>query len=272
MSDPDVKAPADLPEALRGQRQLGPDDTFQFGCHSKLACFTRCCADVNIFLTPVDVLNLARKLSITTGEFLERHAIIPITKELQLPVVVLRMGEEPEKRCPFVNDDNGCGVYEARPWSCRMYPVGMAMPPARAGVEPQPIHYLFQDDFCDGGQEAETWTVASWRENQGLGAHEELEEGFQQIVAHPWFIGGRQLNVKGIEMFHTACYDIDKFRRFVFDSTFTQRFELEDEYLEELRTNDEAMLRFAFRWLRFALFGEPTMKVRDDAAKAGRNS
>jgi hypothetical protein len=35
--------------------------------------------------------------------------------------------------------------------------------------------------------------------------------------------------------------------------------------LEAVRTNDEALLRFAFRWLRFAMFAEPTMKVREGA-------
>ena len=36
-----------------------------------------------------------------------------------------------------------------------------------------------------------------------------------------------------------------------------------EELIEELREDDEALLRFAFRWLRFALFGEPTMKPRE---------
>ena len=51
---------------------------------------------------------------------------------------------------------------------------------------------------------------------------------------------------------------------------FTQRFEMEPELLEEIRTDDLALLRFAFRWLRFALFAEPTMKVRPDAPDTPR--
>jgi hypothetical protein len=30
-----------------------------------------------------------------------------------------------------------------------------------------------------------------------------------------------------------------------------------------LKNEDHALLRFAFQWLRFALFGEPTMVRRD---------
>jgi hypothetical protein len=262
----------DVPEILRGRRRLGPEDSFRFGCHSKLPCFTRCCADINILLTPVDVLRLARRLGTTTTEFLDRHTLVPITKDLHLPVAMLRLGEEPEKRCPFVGPE-GCSVYEDRPWSCRMYPLGMAMPPARAGVEPAPIYFLFEDDFCEGHAEGRDWTIGRWRADQGRAEQEDLETGFQEIVSHPWFIGGRQLDPKRIEMFHTACYDLDRFREFVFTSSFLERFVLGDELVAELRASDEALLRFAFRWLRFALFGEPTMtvRVRETAPRSGRN-
>ena len=94
---------------------------------------------------------------------------------------------------------------------------------------------------------------------------ESLEAGFRDLVSHPWFIGGRTLDPKRMHMFYTACYDLDTFRSFVFESSFCDKFEIEPEALEELRTNDEALLRFAFRWLRFAMFAEPTMKVREGA-------
>lgn len=257
--------PQDLPEPLRGKRQLGPDSTFCFDCQPTLECFTRCCSDVNIVLTPADVLALARRTGLRTREFLDRHTLTPITKELHLPVVMLRMGESPEKRCPFVSAQ-GCSVYQARPWACRMYPVGMALPPARPGVEPEPAHFLFEDDFCHGRSQPRTWTVASWQGDQGIGAREDLERGFHELVGHPWFIGGRQLDPKRIEMFFMAAYDLDSFREFVFTSTFLQRFDVDEGLVETLRANDHELLRFGFRWLRFSLFGEPTMPRRKAAA------
>ncbi len=270
---PKRDAQTDLPESLKDRRQLKADDTFCFSCHPGLSCFTNCCADINILLTPFDVLRLARRLEMSTQDFLDQHTMMPITKDLHLPVVILKMGDDEKKRCSFV-DETGCSVYEDRPWSCRMYPLGMALPPARAGVEPEPVFVLFEDDFCAGFKEAsdQHWTVESWKENQAVNRQEALEKGFQDIVSHPWFIGGRQLDPRRIEMFHTACYNLDRFREFVFSSSFLKRFELEDELVEQLRTNDEALLEFAFRWLRFALFGEPTIKVRQDAQQPGRNS
>jgi Fe-S-cluster containining protein len=262
---------SEIPEALRDKRRLAGDERFRFGCHPGVPCFNRCCADVKIVMTPLDVLRLARRLKITTTEFLDRHALLPITKDLQLPIVLLRMGDDPERRCRFVGE-NGCSVYEDRPWACRMYPVGAALPPARAGEEPEPVMFLFEDDYCKGREEATEWTVDEWRADQGIDRQDELEKGFREIVSHPWFIGGRKLDPRRMEMFHTACYDLDKFRSFIFDSTFTERFELDPEPLEKIRNDDMALLGFAYRWLRFALFAEPTMKVRDDAPASSRKA
>jgi Fe-S-cluster containining protein len=254
-----------VPEELRNKRQLAQGTSFCFDCQPNVSCFTNCCADVNIVLTPADVLALARRTGLTTGEFLDRHTMHPITKDLHLPVVMLRMSATPEKRCPFVGE-KGCGVYEDRPWACRMYPVGMALPPARPGVEPKPAFFLFEDDFCNGRKETtRTWTVDAWQRDQGILAREELEKGFRDLVGHPWFIGGRQLDPRRIELFHMAAYDLDTFREFIFTTTFVQRFELDDALVESLRTDDHALLRFSFRWLRFALFGEPTVRRRAPA-------
>jgi len=256
-----------LPESLAGRRQIAAGESFCFACHPGVSCFNRCCADVNIVLTPLDVLGLARRLGMTTRNFLDTHTATPITKDLHLPVVLLKMRDDETKRCSFVGDA-GCTVYEDRPWACRMYPLGMALPPARAGVEPEPLYFLFEDDHCEGRGQADArfWTPESWRSDQGIDRRDELEAGFRDLVTHPWFIGGRQLDPRRMHMFYTACYDLDTFRSFVFESSFCTRFDLDADVLCELETNDLALLDFAFRWLRFALFAEPTLKVRSEQA------
>ena len=261
-------ADANLPQFLTDKRQLAEGDSFEFTCHPGVPCFNSCCADVNIVLTPIDVLRLARRLGMNTREFLETHTSNPITKDLKIPMVMLRMTTEEGKPCPFVGDE-GCTVYEDRPWACRMYPLGMAIPPARAGEEPEPVFFVFEDDHCKGREQPDRkpWTSVSWREDQGLEAQDELEAGFRDLVSHPWFIGGRTLDPKRMHMLYTACYDLDGFRSFVFESSFCERFDLQPEALEELKTSDEALLNFAFRWLRFALFAEPTLKVKPEAAE-----
>lgn len=256
--------PSELPEILREQRKLDDNDRFCFACHPALPCFNTCCRDVNIMLTPLDILCLARSSGMSTTEFLERNTLNPITKDLHLPVVILKMDDTAEKRCPFLTQE-GCRVYDDRPWACRMYPVGMGIPPARAGVEPQPVHVLLEDDFCKGRDQASEWTLESWRADQKLVEREALEQGYRELVAHPWFIGGRQLNPAGIEMFFMVTYDLDRFRRFVFDSSFLKRFEIEEDLVTQLRDDDQALMRFGWRWLRHALFAEPTVTLREGA-------
>jgi len=141
----------------------------------------------------------------------------------------------------------------------------MGLPPAHAGEEPAPVYFLFEDDFCQGREQPTEWTVDRWMTDQGVRGRDALDAEFRALVSHPWFIGGRTLDPRKIELFHMAQYDLDRFRVFVFESSFLKRFELEPDLIEQLRTDDEALLRFASRWLRFALFAEPTMTVREAA-------
>ncbi len=265
-----LTAPAPvIPESLRDKRRLGPGDEIVFGCHPGVPCFNTCCADINIVLTPHDVLGLARRLGMTTTEFIEQHTLKPITKELKLPILLLKMSDGAGRPCPFVGP-KGCTVYADRPWACRMYPLAMALPPARAGVEPEPFYFLLEDGFCKGHGSGGRFTVDSWRADQGIAEREAREAGFRALVSHPWFIGGRQLHPAGIDLFFTATYDLDSFRRFVLDTTFRQRFVVSEAELERLRDDDLFLMEFGERWLRFALFREPTFEVRPDAPQPRR--
>ncbi|SPE28139.1 conserved hypothetical protein (qmoABC associated) [Acidobacteriia bacterium SbA2] len=71
-------------------------------------------------------------------------------------------------------------------------------------------------------------------------------------------------------MFYMACYDLDRFRRFVFESRFLELFEVDEARVEALRHDDEELLEFALQWLRFSLFQEKTMKIRREVAEARR--
>ncbi len=61
-----------------------------------------------------------------------------------------------------------------------------------------------------------------------------------------------------------VCYDLDRFRRFVFDSSFSRKFNLDAAEMERAKTDDEALQALGFRWLRFCLFGEETFEIRGD--------
>jgi len=247
---------------LKDYPRLKGDDTFNFQCNSGLPCFNQCCRDVNIFLTPYDILRMKQALKITSTEFLERYTLLPVDRNQQYPVVLLAMEEEDEHPCHFVTQQ-GCDIYSDRPWACRMYPIGLASPKEDAPEEE--FCFLMQEDICKGVEQPKEWTLRDWMSNQGIDRYNEFGEAFKEIVLHDWFQQGKQLTSKQMEMFHMVCYDIDRYRRFLYDSTFFDRFIVDETLVEKMRTDDELLLFFGFKWLRFCLFKEPTIEVREDA-------
>jgi hypothetical protein len=58
------------------------------------------------------------------------------------------------------------------------------------------------------------------------------------------------------QMFFMASYDIDRFRKFVFESSFLSRNPMEASMIENLRSDDVALLEFGLKWLKGLLFKE----------------
>ena len=248
--------------------RLGPDDAFKFACHPGVSCFNRCCGDVNIFLSPYDVLRMKKRLGMRSSDFLDKYALMPVQKDMKTPVVVLRMNDDEAKTCPFLTD-GGCSIYSDRPWPCRMYPLGLAtQKDTPDGWRGERFYFLLQEDVCKGFDESQEWTVRQWFDNQGIEEYDVWGEQFKELTLHKFFGEGGTLTPEKMHMLFTACYDLDKFREFVFGSTLLQRFEMDEDYVEELRYDDEGLLNFAFQWLRFSLFGEQTMKAKADAVEA----
>jgi Fe-S-cluster containining protein len=268
---------SDLPEGprreleekiLKDSPRLGPDDRFTFACHPGVSCFNKCCGDVNIFLSPYDVLRMKKRLGMTSTDFLEKYALLPVQKDMKTPVVVLRMNDDEAKTCPFLTDE-GCGIYSDRPWPCRMYPVGLAsQKDTPDGWQGDRFYFLLKDDVCKGSEEPREWSVQEWIENQGIEEYDWWGEGFKELTLHQFFEEGGTLSPEKMHMLFIGCYDLDRFREFVFGSTLLERFDVDEDFVDEMRSDDEALLRFAFLWLRFSLFGEKTVKVKTEVAEA----
>jgi len=253
-------------EVLKDAPRFTEKDKFRFACHKGLACFTQCCADVNIFLTPYDIIRIKNRLNISSGEFLEKYTVVPFTQEQRIPIVVLRMDDEKDKRCPFVGPE-GCTIYKDRPWSCRMYPLGFASPKDGPGNVEKEFYFLMEEGDCAGFADGKELTVREWLEEQGILEYNEKGEPFKEITLHDGLLKGETLDPEKMDMLYMGCYDLDKFRRFVFESKFLHYFEVDEEVVEKIRTDDVELMKFAFRWLRFSLFSEPTMKVREQVMK-----
>jgi len=248
---------------LREYPRMNLDSSFRFSCHPKVSCFNQCCGDVNIFLTPYDVLRMKTRLGISSTEFLAKFTALPIDKNQQYPVVLFRMKEEQGNPCAFVDQEKGCTLYEDRPWSCRMYPLGLASPKEGNAAGNKEFYFLMKEDICKGHEETREFTVRQWVENQGISEYDSKGKEYKEVTLHDFFEKGGSLKPEQMEMFFMATYDLDKFREFVFQSSFLKRFQVEKEVAARIEKDDEALLSFGFRWLRYCLFGEPTLKVID---------
>ena len=246
---------------LEDAPRLKYGDRFSFSCNPGVPCFNACCADINIVLTPYDILRLKNRLKISSHEFLEKYAVVPFNKEVKQPVPVLKMSDHEDKRCQFVGE-NGCTVYEDRPWACRMYPLGLAAPRNEA-EQGERFFFLMEESHCKGFEEDNEYSVAGWIEDQGIREYDEAGELFKEISLNPFFDSG-DLSPAKMDMFFNASYDLDRFRRFVFGSTFLEKFEVDPETVEKIRTDDYELMKFSFKFLRYALFYEPTMKLKPE--------
>lgn len=250
--------------------RLGAEDTFKFACHPGVSCFNHCCADVNIFLTPYDVLRLKNHLGIASQEFLDKYTQIVADRNQQLPAVQLRMTETETKHCHFVDTEKGCTVYENRPWSCRMYPIGQASPKEQEGRDDEKFYFILHEEVCKGFEEGKNWTVADWMKDQGVSEYDEFGELFKEVMFHDFFEQGKVLTPQKIDMFFLACYNLDRFREFILNTTFLKRFEIEKDELAKIKIDDEKLLKFAFDWVKFSLFGEKTVEVREDVLEQAK--
>lgn len=250
-------------DLLSSYPKLDKNSKFKFNCKPGIECFNKCCNNVNIFLTPYDIARLRKALGIDSSEFLSKYTILPIASNLRHPIVMLRM-DESTLNCPFLGE-HGCTVYEDRPWSCRMFPLGVASPnEAEKLNNGEEFYFLIKEDVCKGFEQEKEWTIDEWFEDQGLKDYQEIGELFKEISLHKFFVTARAIEPVKLEMFYMVCYDIDKFRKFLFESTFFKRFDVPKERQELIKTDDAELIKFGFEWLRFCIFGEKIFNLRKD--------
>ncbi|MBO8129631.1 MAG: YkgJ family cysteine cluster protein [Peptococcaceae bacterium] len=239
---------------------MGPESTFKFKCDPGYACFNQCCRDINIYLTPYDVLRMRRKLKISSQEFLDNHTIRTSSKT-GFPVVLLKMNAKNNFRCPFVSEEKGCLIYDERPWSCRMAPLDIK------GRDKYEI--AFDPSNCLGIGEGREWTVQQWMADQKLDEYEDIEADFKKIPARIKFTGFQSLDRHIAEMVYMTCYNIDKFRKYVFKTGFSKAFNIPQEELEPLKTDDIALLKFGLKWLSESFDIKKSMELRDQLNQTG---
>ena len=230
-----------------------PSDKFGFSCHKGLACFNSCCRDKHLLLTPSDILRLKNALKIHSDDFLCNYTIYHTNPNSGFPVLSLKLGDAPEKRCPFV-EKQGCRVYSNRPTACRLFPLGRASGLKQDGSRPDEFYFLLKTSGCLGFNEKEDLTISQRLEDQEALPYIEMNDKMLEILFHPKRERKKPLDEKQLRKVMVACYNLDVFRAFVFNTNFFDLFEMDLETRSKIANEDEALFNLGLAYLRKTLF------------------
>jgi len=242
--------------------RFGPDGKFKFKCHKGVKCYTKCCRDISIVLTPYDIIRLKRRLQLSSEEFLAIYTVPQLLEKTDLPMITLKLMDDDLKSCPFVKDE-GCIVYEDRPTICRYYPLGVASLSHKAEADDEGFYFFVNEPHCLGFEEQKEWTVLEWRQDQGVDIHDDINAGWTDLVVRKRsFPPNIKLTEDAKKMFFLVSYNIDKFKQFVFESSFLDRYEIDAATVEKIKQDEIALLEFGFEWLKWVLYKDGDFKVK----------
>jgi Fe-S-cluster containining protein len=252
--------------------RLKQESKFKFECHKGIRCFTKCCRGINIILTPYDIIRLKKRLQISSEEFLAVYTTPRLLEKTDLPLVTLKLLDDELQSCPFVKDD-GCIIYSDRPTTCRYYPLGVASLSHKEQVRDEGFYFFVHEPHCLGFEEEKEWTVREWRKDQGVDIHDEINAQWTDLVVRKrTFPPNLKLTEESKRMFFLVSYNIDAFKSFVFESSFLDRYDIDADTVEKIKTDDVSLLKFGLSWLKDVLFKEGKFRIKKGGATRRRES
>ncbi len=235
------------------------ESRFRFSCHKGLECYKTCCGKINIFLTPYDVVRIKNRLGITSAEFLAAYTKIVELKRTRLPFFMLNVDDDGS--CPFVAEE-GCSIYSDRPLVCRYYPIGLGVLKSTE-VEGGDFYFQIKEPFCRGFEEDREWTVRQWRTAQEIDLYDAVNsEWFDIILNKKLRAANLDPDEKSQRLYMMCSFDVDSFRKFVFESRFLELYDVDEARVESIGKDEVELLKFAHSWLKGALFGENTVPLK----------
>jgi len=244
------------------------DSKIKFRCHPGVSCFTECCGNITIILTPYDILRLRQRLDMAAHDFLNQYTLPTYLEKTDMPGVHIKLGED--GRCPFVTEA-GCTVYTDRPSACRYYPVGMANfhEGAQENQSAEQFFFVIKEPHCKGFDEDKEWTIREWRDDQGVDVRDKMNRGWMELVMRRKSFGMQAtLSEPAKRMFFMASTDLDQFRSFIFNSSFLETYNVDPETIERIKVDDVELLKFSYLYLASALFGTQNVPVKPEKIKA----
>ena len=253
-----------VPQTFDGSKGI------QFQCRKGIACWNACCSNIDISLTPYDILRLKRRFGIGSGEFLQKYTVPYEMEQGSIAGVKLRPVAN-GTACQFMTAE-GCTVYEDRPTACRYYPVALLSMRRQDEYTDRDSYALVKEDHCLGHNEPRRITIDDYRKEQGLAEYDELARGWRQLILKKKSSGPSigKPSKRSRELFFMVCYDLDRFRSFVVSQGFGELYDLNTKETIEILGDDTELMLFGFRFLKQVLYGENTIPLKKGAAEKRR--
>jgi len=253
-----------VPEMCDGSKKI------QFQCSKGIACWNACCSNIDISLTPYDILRLKQRLGITSSDFL-LHYTLPYEMEQNGIAGVKLRPVDNGTACRFMTPE-GCSVYDDRPTACRYYPVALLSMRKQDEYTDTQSYALVKEEHCLGHNAPREITIDAYRQEQGLEEYDDLARGWRQLILKKKSSGpsvGRP-SKRSLQLYFMTCYDIDTFRSFMASDGFKGLYDLPAEEMKNILGDETALMLFGFRFLRQVLFGENTIPLKKEAAEKRR--
>ncbi len=234
-------------------------EKFSFSCHEKVACYTKCCKNVDMLLFPYDVIRLKNALNISSEKFMRSYSRVIKGDNPYFPSVMLKLKDE-NGWCPFLLDA-GCSVYHDRPSSCRTYPLERAVDRKPKGGKPDSYYFLTHHDYCLGHTEHKRFSVKEWVRNQKIDQFNIMNDLWAEVdtlfASNPW--RGEGSGGEKQQLAFMVCYDIDRFRSMIEQNNVLKLFSLPKDLRKRIKTDDGELLKFGFEWIKLILSGKSSL-------------
>jgi len=251
-------------------RFLTSKSRFRFKCYPGIACFTKCCSGIKIYLTPYDIFRLKNRLGLSYRDFLMQYTEPALIEKSQLPTRSIKMKNDEGRACPFITPE-GCSVYTDRPLTCRYYPLGMGTMKKDDSMTGENFFIKIREDHCLGHNETTEWTIDAWRADQESDLYDEMNSDWMAVVLKAKTLGFVEFSQKSLDLFFIVSTNLDLFKEFVLSNRFMDAYGLDPEYIAELMDNELEFLKFSLKWLRFVMFDEGDFKVDEEARKKAKD-
>lgn len=218
---------------------LGPDDTFKFTCTACGACCTNRAKGGEIILSPYDIFQLAKGLSMNIGDIISKHTKFNYGGQSKLPMFTIsnKIKFDGSSVCTFLRakgDKKLCSVHEFKPSACSLYPLGRFI-----DNENNKLMYINQKDGCSNRIKKDTHEhkVSDWIPS--------LENSAESFIEYSTFIN-KLYEILDVPNFINSD-DIKPTYKNLFTSLYVSlifnNYDMEKDFLSQLKDNENIMLK-----------------------------